>query len=538
MKRREPLGAVRRAASHDNPLVASELAREAGLADAGWADDERCPRRAQARELVLPAHERSFGSALECGRRSLGRAAFASTLACALDHRAADRAAPDQRFAGLDADACTQRVVNRGGSGVRTLGLIFLNERQHERFRLLCAELRRDARDGVDDATSLTLVLFRVELERDLGCDGHDRDLAPFGRSYQSQGRAGVKAGILLQDRPLKFAENRTRLEPVVGERVACFAERVECVLLPACAVQREHQLAVAPLSRRLDLDECLELADQLAGATQHELRFDSLLFRLVAQLLEAGDLLLGEGVEREIGERVSTPERERVGGARRSARRLACARLGEQLLEAHAVERLRVDVEHIPGWSRGERQVIAQQRSESVRVCLQGVLCLLRRRFRPEGVDQAVDRDDTAVIHEQHREERPWLRGAQGHRRAVAPDLQGPEHPKLHRHVSKSLARSRRVREPAAPTTIERPTRTRNRARRSWTSTSPSSGAAPGAIPPRFAPHSSARRSRASRRSPSSAAPACASGAFRPRRGCRQRTSCTRATTRSRSSA
>ena len=56
---------------------------------------------------------------------------------------------------------------------------------------------------------------------------------------------------------------------------------------------------------------------------------------------------------------------------------------------------------------------------------------------------------------------------------------------------------------------------------------TSPSSGAAPAATPPRSAPHSSARRSPASSRSRSSAARACASAASRRRPGCRPRSRC-----------
>ena len=70
------------------------------------------------------------------------------------------------------------------------------------------------------------------------------------------------------------------------------------------------------------------------------------------------------------------------------------------------------------------------------------------------------------------------------------------------------------------------------------WKSTSPSWAEGLGATPQRFAPPSWARRSRASRRSPSWAARASASGASRPRPGCRPRTSCTRPTTISRSSA
>src|SRR5438445_7758448 len=86
----------------------------------------------------------------------------------------------------------------------------------------------------------------------------------------------------------------------------------------------------------------------------------------------------------------------------------------------------------------------------------LEGLPCPPRRRLRPEILDQPVDRDDAAVIHEENREERALLRGAQRHRRALAADLQGPEHPKLQRHSPKLGTRCRRIREPPSATTID----------------------------------------------------------------------------------
>ncbi len=75
------------------------------------------------------------------------------------------------------------------------------------------------------------------------------------------------------------------------------------------------------------------------------ELGFDPLLNRAEAQLLEAGDLALREGVVGEIGERAAAPERERVGEYCRSRLGLAPARLGANPLETGEIEVIGLNV-------------------------------------------------------------------------------------------------------------------------------------------------------------------------------------------------
>ena len=171
---------------------------------------------------------------------------------------------------------------------------------------------------------------------------------------------------------------------------------------MPPAAIQRDHQLPVPAFARRDHLHECLELADQLARLPDRELRLDPLLLRFLTELLEPCDLRLGERLEREVGQRVAAPQGERIGRASCRPHRLADARLREQLLEANRVQRLRVDVEHISGRSREQRQVVAEQASQARDVRLDRVLRTPRRLLRPEVLHETILRDDAAVVHEQ----------------------------------------------------------------------------------------------------------------------------------------
>ena len=73
----------------------------------------------------------------------------------------------------------------------------------------------------------------------------------------------------------------------------AAVAIRLERLRVPTRAVEREHQLPAEPLHERMLGDERLELADELAVATELEVGVDPRLERAQPQLLEAGDLRL-----------------------------------------------------------------------------------------------------------------------------------------------------------------------------------------------------------------------------------------------------
>lgn len=55
--------------------------------------------------------------------------------------------------------------------------------------------------------------------------------------------------------------------------------------------------------------DECLEVSDQSRVSADCELGVEQVFLRRGAQLLEAGDLDLREGLERQVGQRSPAPE-------------------------------------------------------------------------------------------------------------------------------------------------------------------------------------------------------------------------------------
>jgi hypothetical protein len=104
------------------------------------------------------------------------------------------------------------------------------------------------------------------------------------------------------------------RLEAQLVEQVLARApERLERVRLPACAVEREHQLPVPALSDRRRRDECVELADHLGGAAERELRLDALLLGLEPQLFETCDLGAVDSVRFELLEEAREAEPARA---------------------------------------------------------------------------------------------------------------------------------------------------------------------------------------------------------------------------------
>ena len=82
---------------------------------------------------------------------------------------------------------------------------------------------------------------------------------------------------------------------------------------LAAAAVEREHQLAKEPLPHRMRRRELLQLADERRVPSEPELRVDSLLLRLQAQLVEPFGREPGEVLLADVYERRPAPEPERV---------------------------------------------------------------------------------------------------------------------------------------------------------------------------------------------------------------------------------
>ena len=94
---------------------------------------------------------------------------------------------------------------------------------------------------------------------------------------------------------------------------MASFQIRVQRLHLAAGAVQRQHQLSPQPLTVRMLRDELLEFGHEGPAGTQRQVGVDSGLECVKPQFLEPRDLRREGRFERKVGERGSTPERERV---------------------------------------------------------------------------------------------------------------------------------------------------------------------------------------------------------------------------------
>ena len=90
-------------------------------------------------------------------------------------------------------------------------------------------------------------------------------------------------------------------------------AEHLERLRLPPGAVEGDHQLAAQALVERVVDHELLELGHELRAAAELELGLEAPLRDREAQVAQALDDRPGERLEREIGERLAPPQRERL---------------------------------------------------------------------------------------------------------------------------------------------------------------------------------------------------------------------------------
>ena len=160
------------------------------------------------------------------------------------DERAAEGPVADERLTRCKPDQGAEAVVNCSGCGSCALPLVLVREHEHERLRLLRPVLRCDGRDGVRGAARLPVVLFRVEVERDVRLDRHHGDEATCHSRGGLDAQAARERRILLQDAALELAERVARLEPELLEQVlARVAIGIERLGLPAGLVEGKHQL-------------------------------------------------------------------------------------------------------------------------------------------------------------------------------------------------------------------------------------------------------------------------------------------------------
>ena len=118
----------------------------------------------------------------------------------------------------------------------------------------------------------------------------------------------------MAEDLGLKLAQLGARLDAeLVDETGAGSLIHVQSLRLPARTVQRDHELPQEALAQRVLGDEPLELADDVAVATELEIGVDPLRERGEAELVQPPDLRLREVLERELARARSPPQLERA---------------------------------------------------------------------------------------------------------------------------------------------------------------------------------------------------------------------------------
>ena len=186
------------------------------------------------------------------------------------------------------------------------------------------------------------------------------------------------------------------------GARVAV---GLECLGLAAAPVEREHALAVKVLAQRLFGDQRVQLADHLAVATCLEIGVDRHLARAQAQLLEAADLIAGERLPGQVGQRLAAPQRERV----------ARPALVEQPLREQRVDHAVGELELVAATVRDDDRAVAGERAAQVRDVELHHLPAARAAARPPtGLPRGDPPRPSGRAPGEHREDRPLLAGAQ----------------------------------------------------------------------------------------------------------------------------
>ena len=218
----------------------------------------------------------------------------------------------------------------------------------------------------------------------ELGADHLDRDVTPHRRlegavdaahrsvadpfpqlvaAYRQPGLGTVRErsdcaalsefGIVEHDLFLDPADPGRWFEPqLVREVLPVGAERAERVALPTREMQRQHQMAGQPLSRRVLTHQALQLPDDFACPPGAQVGIDAILDRGEAELFEASDLRFGERFVHELLEGVPAPQTERFIEHQRRRRRIRVQQrptLGVQTLEPDGVDVVGIDRQHIP---------------------------------------------------------------------------------------------------------------------------------------------------------------------------------------------
>ena len=174
----------------------------------------------------------------------------------------------------------------------------------------------------------------------------------------------------------------------LVDEHHAQPPARLQRLTLPPVPVQRDHELRPPPLPQRFLGDQLLALRDGVAVTARGHDRGHPLLRDRRAQLVEPGRLRTRERTVRELRERRTPPERERL--VERGDRSSVLAPLGQPPgVRDQRTRHCRIGgepVQHVARWARDDRRVptALEAPPQPQYVVLQRLPRRPRRRPRP----------------------------------------------------------------------------------------------------------------------------------------------------------
>ena len=270
----------------------------------------------------------------------------------------------------------------------------------------------------------------------------------------------GSERGVLGEDGLLDLLQRGPGIDAeLIGQHRAGALVRPQRVGLTSRPVQRGHELGPEALAQRILLHPRFELTDQLRVPAELQIGIDAVLDRRGARLLEPGDHRAGEGVVREVDERVAAPQGERVPEHVR--RRLGVARVQRgasfcrEPVEASRVERVPRQVERVaPAACRDS--FLAERTSQPRDVDLQ-VVASRDALAAPDVLEELVGRHRVPLGQGEVDEERARTRASDVDGRAVVVEhLERSQDPDL--HVPPRTAGVSATRKPptGAPTRLE----------------------------------------------------------------------------------
>jgi hypothetical protein len=161
----------------------------------------------------------------------------------------------------------------------------------------------------------------------------------------------GFQCRVLAQHGLLEVSQRETGLEAkLVHERCAGLGVPPQRLGLATRSIEGEHVLGAEALAQRMLGGQHLELGNQRRVAPELEVGVDPQLERLETQLLESRDLAGGERVEREVRQRRTSPQGQRLAqdlrGVGVGALCMSAPPILEQLLEDAQIDLLWIDAQ------------------------------------------------------------------------------------------------------------------------------------------------------------------------------------------------